>query len=83
VVERLRETLGAKAPDAVKFVPGTVPEPSRIQAEETLRQPVVVTEEGSRRGAELAAPIAGEELRRAVARAAAVSLQRAAAARGF
>jgi hypothetical protein len=67
--------LGIKA---VKFVPGPVAEASLEGAGTTRTRPPPPTGEHVRRGAELAAGIADEELREQVARAAAASLAAAA-----
>jgi hypothetical protein len=80
---RLLAQLGLLAPKGLKFVPGPIPEPAR---EDTGARAVTPPDPGPqerRRAEQLAAPIADEELRELVARAAAASLARAAADRSF
>ncbi len=73
VLERLRAELGEAAPRALKFVQGRVPTPAR----KTASPPPEIAPADTAAGAELAAPIENEELRSAVARAAAASLANA------
>ncbi len=73
VLERLRAELGEATPRALKFVPGRVP----TAREEEVAPPPEIAPEDAAAGAELAAPIEDEELRSAVARAAAASLANA------
>jgi hypothetical protein len=82
VLGRLRERLGEAAPQALRFAPGHVPEPGAPDRDETPA-PLEVTSESRSSGDRLAAAIDDEELRRLVARAAAVSLERARSDRGF
>lgn len=78
----IRERLGAAAPRALRFVPGPLPEPPAPEAPGGIRDVPVPGPEDVSRAAELAAGIASEPLREAVARAAAASLARAASAAG-
>jgi hypothetical protein len=81
--ERLEEAVGDAAPARMRFAVGRLPEPSREQEEAPERevvQPSASTVETAR---ELAAAISDEELREAVARAAALSLARAGSGRGL
>jgi hypothetical protein len=83
ILEKLAAALSEAAPAALRFAPGPVPEPPAELPERRSppRPPVGPDEE--RAGAALAAGIADEELRRTIARAAAASLARARAGRGF
>lgn len=81
ILERLRRSLGEAAPTRVRFTVGCVPEapaPPRKR-----KKPPPPSPADTARAAEIAAPIADEELRALVARAAAASLARAAAGRRF
>ena len=60
----------------IRFLPGPIPEPF-AESEETRPRPPRPSPEHVQQAAELAAPIEDEELRAAVARAAAASLARA------
>ncbi|MDQ4029980.1 MAG: DUF721 domain-containing protein [Actinomycetota bacterium] len=80
---RLLPRLGDLAPKRVKFAPGPIPEGSPGSAPEARARPPAPSPKARRRAAELASPIADEELRLLVARAAAASLARAAADRSF
>jgi hypothetical protein len=77
VLGRLRASLGAATPQALRFVPGPVPEPSAPAAQAVSEPPRPGPAE-RRAAAAAAAPIADPELRELVARAAAASLARAA-----
>jgi hypothetical protein len=76
VLERLREELGERAPKALRFAPGRLPEPDAGTAPPPRPPVVTPTSAEVSHGAALAAPIEDEELRSLVARAAAVSLAR-------
>jgi Dna[CI] antecedent, DciA len=79
ILAQLRDALGSAAPRALKFVPGPLPEarPTGLPATSSRgREP---TAEELAAGAEIAAGIEGEELRRLVARAAAASLAKGSA----
>jgi hypothetical protein len=76
--------LGARAGEiaarlgvtGVRFVPGPLPERSGSDAEKEQNARVIVEDQDREQGAQLAAPIADEKLRKMVARAAAASLAR-------
>jgi hypothetical protein len=77
IVERLRATLGDSAPARLRFAPGPLPEPQPA-AEEALPRPLPEPSlEQAREAREWAAPIASEELRKSVEKAARMSLARA------
>jgi hypothetical protein len=79
----LLERLGALAPKRLKFAPGPIPESDLGDARRELSRPPEPGPEARQKAAELASPIADEELRALVARAAAASLARAASGRAF
>jgi hypothetical protein len=79
----LLERLGPLAPKRLKFAPGLIPESDLGDARTELSRPAEPSPEARRQAAEFASPIADEELRELVARAAAASLARAAAGRAF
>jgi hypothetical protein len=81
--DEIRERLGADAPAKLRFVAGPVPEPP---AEAPAHTPRDVPRPGPEELAQadaLAASIGDENLRKMVAKAAALSLARAAADRGL
>lgn len=82
ILERLRETLGADAPPALRFAPGPLPAPPAPAAEEP-RAVVSPTPQERAEAAALAAGIEDEELRETVVRAAAASLAARRAGRSF
>jgi hypothetical protein len=74
VVERLGAALGGAAPTRVRFAPGPVPErPAPVSAAPAADP--TVSAESRAEGERIAAGIADPDLRRAVARAAAASLE--------
>jgi hypothetical protein len=77
VLEQLREALGHEAPRSLRFAPGPLPEPlaevPSVADPERLR----ATPETLAEGAAIASAIEDEELRKRVAKAAALSLQSA------
>ena len=74
---RLQEALGGVAPQAIRFVPGKLPdEPNRV-VEERAQRVVEPSPEDVERAFELAARIEDESLREVVAKTAAQSLARA------
>ena len=79
---RLREAVGGAAPARMRFAVGRLPEPSRDE-QAPRAAPVQPSEATLETARELAAGIAGEELRETVARAAALSLARAGSGRGL
>jgi hypothetical protein len=83
ILEKLVGALPGAAPAALRFAPGPVPEPpAELPGQRGPSRPPVGPDE-LRAGAVLAAGIADEELRETIARAAAASLARARADRGF
>ena len=80
---RLGELLGERVPPRLRFAVGPVPEPAAERATDTPREPPRVRPEHHAEAAGLVAGIENEELREAVARAAAASLARAAGDRRF
>ena len=79
---RIRESLGALAPPKLRFVVGPLPEP--VTGEEaTRRNAVEPSREHLAAAAELASPIADENLRKIVAKAAALSLANSASDRSL
>jgi hypothetical protein len=83
ILEKLVAALPEAAPTALRFAPGPVPEPpAELPEQRSPTRPSVGPDE-TRAGAVLAAGIADEELRETIARAAAASLARARADRGF
>jgi hypothetical protein len=83
IEQRLLERLADDAPAALRFAPGPVPaeaaQPSSDDASRTLE----ISPASARAGAEIAAGIEDDELRKLVARAASASLERAGDDRGF
>jgi hypothetical protein len=78
IAERLRGELGKAAPERLRFAPGPLPEPV-VEASAASRQaPPEPTLEQARAAPDLAAPIASEELRKSVEKAARMSLAAAA-----
>jgi hypothetical protein len=78
IAERLRAELGKAAPERLRFAPGPLPEPV-VEASAASRQPPPEpTLEQARAAHDLAAPIASEELRKSVEKAARMSLAAAA-----
>jgi hypothetical protein len=74
---RIRVSLGPAAPKRVRFVVGPLPETVVWTADEPTKAPVEPSEEHAARAAELTAQIADDNLRKVVAKAAALSLARA------
>jgi hypothetical protein len=81
IVRRLRTVLGATAPARLRFAPGTLPERPLPMTKARSPSPPEPSLEQAREARELAAPIASEELRKSVEKAARMSLARAAADR--
>jgi predicted nucleic acid-binding Zn ribbon protein len=75
--ERLEEALGEKAPAALRFAPGKLPERSSEELESRARRGREPTNEERELAAALAAGIEDENLRKVVAKAALASLARA------
>jgi hypothetical protein len=83
ILARLREALrGERAPAALRFAPGPVPEPSE-DASQAAPPAYEVSPESWSEAARLASPIEDPELRELVSRAAAASLERARSDRTF
>jgi predicted nucleic acid-binding Zn ribbon protein len=83
IARRLQEALGSVAPARLRFAPGPLPERSPAPSHEHRRRPPEPSPEQVQKARELAAPIAAEELRKTVEKAARMSLARAAADRPF
>jgi hypothetical protein len=81
--DRLRATLGESVPKQLRFAPGPLPSPAAEPSDRKSREPLVASAKARSQAASLAAEIEDEELRDAVARAAAASLERAASDRSF
>jgi hypothetical protein len=78
IAERLREVLGKAAPARLRFAPGPLPEPVVEASTASQKVPPEPTLEQARTAHDLAAPIASEELRKSVEKAARMSLAAAA-----
>jgi hypothetical protein len=83
VVQRLRSATGKDAPAKLRFAVGKLPDLGLEDAERSERTPVKPGPEELRKAAELAASIDDEELREAVAKAAAQSLAQGGDDRAF
>jgi hypothetical protein len=83
VLEQLGEVLGNDAPAGLRFAPGHLPEPLPAPEQQPGRVVCEPSPEVVLRAQELASGIGDEELREQVARAAALSLERARSDRGF
>lgn len=80
---RLAATLGEAVPKKLRFAPGPLPAPAAESSETEPRERLVASAKARSQAASLAAEIENEELREAVARAAAASLERASSDRSF
>jgi hypothetical protein len=78
IAARLRDVLGKAAPGRLRFAPGPLPEPAVETSEAAKKAPPEPTLEQRRTAHHLAAPIASEELRKSVEKAARMSLAAAA-----
>ena len=76
ILERLRADVPEAAPKALKFVPGPLPELPVDEGAETRPAPPRPTSQHEAAAAELVTPIEDENLRKLVAKAAALSLAR-------
>jgi len=76
LLERLRNALGAAAPEALRFAPGKLPEPSADERESVRAAPPEPTDDERELAAALASGIEDESLRKIVAKAALASLGR-------
>jgi predicted nucleic acid-binding Zn ribbon protein len=83
VLRRLRAAVGAKSPKKLRFAVGKLPELGRDDVERARSEVAQPRPEDVERAAELAASIDDDELREAVAKAAAQSLFRAGNDRSF
>jgi len=83
VLARLREKLGESAPTAIRFTLGQVPDAVTETPEKGFAKPLQPSVEDVALAAKLAAGIGDAELRERVAKAAALSLARAAAVSTF
>jgi len=79
---RIRESLGRAAPRKLRFVVGPLPEPATDE-DATPRTAVEPSRDDVATAAALASPIADEDLRKIVAKAAALSLASAASDRSL
>ena len=76
ILEQLRQTLGKDAPEALKFVPGHLPEPAADEEVNARTEVPEPTEEALQTAASIAAEIEDENLRKLVEKAAALGLSR-------
>jgi hypothetical protein len=76
ILERLQEKLGESAPKAIRFAVGHLPEPATPEGGESTAEVSEPSPEALQTAAELTAAIEDEELRKRVARAAALSLSK-------
>lgn len=83
VRSRLGVKLGPDVPKKLRFAPGPLPAPAAEPSETAPRERLLASEKARSQAASLAAGIEDEELRDAVARAAAASLERGASDRSF
>jgi hypothetical protein len=75
--ERIRFSLGNLAPKRLRFAVGPVPEASAADAENDAREAIQPSSAHTERAGEITAEIADENLRKIVAKAAALSLAKA------
>ena len=83
VRDRLRAKLGEEVPKQLRFAPGRLPSPAAESPADGRREAPTVRPETRKQAEALAAGIEDEDLRNAVAKAAAASLARAASDRSF
>jgi hypothetical protein len=83
VRNRLAVKLGANVPKKLRFAPGPLPAPEAEPSETIPRERLVASAKARSQAASLTAEIEDDELRDAVAKAAAASLERAASDRSF
>jgi hypothetical protein len=83
VRERLRARLAESVPKQLRFAPGRLPSPAAESPGDPRREPPPVRPETRTQAESLAAGIEDEDLRKAVAKAAAASLERTASDRSF
>jgi hypothetical protein len=80
---RLRARLGESVPKQLRFAPGRLPSPAAESPEDAKRESLTVRPETRTQAESLAAGIEDEELRKAVAKAAAASLEHGSSDRSF
>jgi hypothetical protein len=83
VRSRLATKLGSGVPKRLRFAPGPLPAPAAEPSGPAQRKRLVASARARLQAASLTAEIEDVELRKAVARAAAASLERAASDRSF
>lgn len=83
VLDQLGAALAGRAPRGVRFAPGPLPEAAPLEEAERQRPIVEPTAESRATGAVIASGIRDDELRKQVARAVSLSLERARADRCF
>jgi len=83
ILERLAAELKELAPASLRFVQGHLPEPALAPSEATRRKPSAPPPEAVAEATSLARSIDDEEFRKAVAKAVALGLARAADGRSF
>jgi hypothetical protein len=84
LLDRLSTAVGTSVPKGLRFAPGPVPAPGAEDKDERdRREPLIASAKARSEAASLTAGIEDEELRKAVAGAAAASLERAATDRSF
>jgi len=81
--EEIRSRLGEHAPSRLAFAPGPIPEPTEAPREGISSRPLEPTPEHVAEADSLARVIRDEDLRKVVAKAAALSLARASNDRSF
>ena len=81
--EEIRRRLGEHAPPHLAFAPGPIPEPVEAAHEDVSSRPLEPTPEHVTEADSLARVIRDEDLRKVVAKAAALSLARASNDRSF
>ena len=74
---RLAAAVGTDAPRRLRFAPGRLPEPASEASEEGAKRVSRPSPQHRRQAGEIAAPIADENLRKIVEKAAAASLEKA------
>jgi hypothetical protein len=83
LTERISEALGPLAPPRFRFAVGPLPEASPERSDDVVRAGLEPTDEHRRRANELAASIEDENLRKVVAKTAAMSLAKRDSDRSF
>jgi hypothetical protein len=83
LTERISTALGAIAPPRFRFAVGPLPEPASEAFDNAARRPAEPSDDHWRQARELAAPIEDENLRKVVAKTAAMSLAKRDSDRSF